>query len=375
MITHLDLSRRDFLHLSGAALAASLIPDAARAEQPVEVPTVDEALRKQAEHAPLAMQFRGNTPDECRKWQDEFAAKLRSLLGPHQPPAKWQTTVERTKELDDHRREELVLTAEGHPALPVYLLTPLKKAERPRAGVLALHGHGAHGYDPVAGRDDLPGVAAAIKSANYDYGRQLVRRGYVVAVPCLTPFGRRLGKRDPEAKLDPCADTFLRMQMLGKVLIAENLRDCLWALELLARHEQVDGKRLGCVGLSYGGRMTMLTTALEPRIRVAAVSGALNVMQERIAQPYSCGAQIIPGLLNFGDVPEIGSLIAPRPCVWEVGSKDNLIAPKWAEEALTRMRRAYKALGAEEQLQVDRFEGSHEWSGRVAYPLFEKVLA
>jgi dienelactone hydrolase len=354
---------------------AGLIAEGVRAQYPVEVPTVDEAIRKQAENAPLAMRFRGSTAEECRKWQDEFAAKLRSLLGPHKPPAKWKTTVERTKELDDHRREELVLTADGHPALPVYLLTPLKKAERPRAGVLAIHGHGAHGYDPVAGRDDLPGVAAAIKSANYDYGRQLVGRGYVVAVPCLTPFGRRLGKRDSEAKLDPCADTFIRMQILGKLLIAENLRDCQWSLELLAQHEQVDAKRLGCVGLSYGGRMTMLTSALEPRIRVAAVSGALNVMQERISHPYSCGAQIIPGLLNFGDVPEIGSLIAPRPCVWEVGSKDGLVTPKWADEALTRMRRAYKALGAEDQLQVDRFEGGHQWNGKVAYTLLEKTLA
>jgi dienelactone hydrolase len=362
------------MELSGAALLAAAAADARAAPNVIEVPTTDELIRKLAEDAPLALKFGGSTAEECRKWQGEFAAKLRGLLGPHKPPAKWKTSVESSTDLDDHRREALVLTAEGHPALPVYLLTPLKKSDPRRAGVLALHGHGPHGYDPVAGRDDLPGVADAIKQVHYDYGRQLVRRGYVVAVPCLTPFGRRLGKRDKATALDPCADTFLRLQMFGKLLIAENLRDCLWSLELLAQHEQVDSKRLGCVGLSYGGRMTMLTTALEPRVRVAVVSGALNVMQERIAQPYSCGAQIIPGLLNIGDVPEIGSLIAPRPCVWEVGNRDGLISAKWADEALTRMRRAYKALGAEDQLQVDRFEGGHEWSGRAAYPLLEKVL-
>src|SRR5438552_11081573 len=154
--------------------------------------------------------------------------------------------------------------------------------------------------------------------------------------------------------------------------MAENLRDCLWALELLARHDRVDAKRLACVGLSYGGRMTMLTTALEPRLRLAVVSGALNVMQERVAGRYGCGAQVIPGLLRYGDVPEIGSLIAPRPCVWEVGSRDRLISPKWAEEAQTRMRRAYRACGAEGHLILDRFEGGHEWSGRVGYPLLDK---
>jgi dienelactone hydrolase len=363
------LSRRQFLLGCGG-----LLLPAQGAEGAAQVPGVDERIQALAEKAPLAMQFRGKTADECRKWQGDFAARLQRLLGPHQPPAKWKTVVERRVELKDHRREELVLEADGHPPLPLYLLSPLPKPEKPRPGVLAIHGHGDHGYDPVAGRDDLPGVAAAIKSANYDYGRQLVRRGYVVAVPCLTPFGRRLGDRAAYGKQDPCAVTFIRLQLLGKVLMAENLRDCLWGMELLARHPQVDAKRLACVGLSYGGRMTMLTAALEPRVRVAVISGALNVMQERVRARYSCGAQVIPGLLRYGDVPEIGSLIAPRPCVWEVGSRDRLIAPRWADEALARMRRAYRAYDAEDRLHVDRFAGGHEWSGRVAYPLLEKAF-
>lgn len=136
----------------------------------------------------------------------------------------------------------------------------------------------------------------------------------------------------------------------------------------------MDAKRLGCVGLSYGGRMALLTAALEPRIKVAVVSGALNVMQERMRGRYSCGAQVIPGLLKYGDVPEIASLIAPRHCVFETGSEDKLIAPKWADEALTRIRRAYKALGGEANLRRDRFKGGHVWSGRLAYPLLDKVL-
>jgi dienelactone hydrolase len=370
-----DAARRRFLRSSGLALFAGLGSETARADQPANVPTVDDWIKKQAEDAPLAMRFRGRSAEECRKWQGEFSAKLQALLGDFAPPPKWQTQTERVTDLDDHRREELVLKTDGCPPLPLYLLTPKKKTDHKRAGVVALHGHGKHGHDPVAGRDDVPGVADAIKGSNYDYGRQLVRRGYVVAVPCLTPFGRRLGNADAYRQQDPCAITFVRLQLLGRLLIAENLRDTLWALEVLARHEQVDAKRLGCVGLSYGGRLAMLTAALEPRVRATAISGALNVMQERVGTAYSCGAQVIPGLLKFGDVPEIGSLIAPRPCVWEVGSRDELVAPKWSDAALARMRRAYMALGAEDQLQVDRFEGGHEWSGRVAYPLLEKALA
>ena len=132
--------------------------------------------------------------------------------------------------------------------------------------------------------------------------------------------------------------------------------------------------RIGCVGLSYGGRMTMLTSALSPKIRVAVVSGALNVMQERVQGRYGCGAQIIPGLLRYGDVPEISSLIAPRPCLWEVGQRDSLMVKDWIEPALERMRRAWGALGAPEQLQVDSFDGKHRWNGVKAYPLLERIL-
>jgi dienelactone hydrolase len=368
-----DLSRRQLLAAASAGVLG-VVPSSSSADESARLVDTDAWIRGQAERAPLSLKVRGDSEAKCRQWQGAFAGRLRALLGPHAPPEKWKTVVQDSAELKDHRREELLLQAEGHPPLPVYLLLPQRKTDRPGPAVLALHGHGPFGYHTVAGRDDLDGVAAAIKSSNYDYGRQLVRRGYVVAVPCLTPFGPRLGKREAYGKQDPCAITFIRMQMLGKLLIAENLRDCLWSVELLARHPRVDPRRIGCVGLSYGGRMTMLTAALEPRIRVAAISGALNVMQERIAGHYGCGAQVIPRLLEYGDVPEIGALIAPRLTIWEVGNRDALIAPKWADESLRRMRIAYKALGASDRLLVDRFEGGHRWNGAIAYAKLEKAL-
>jgi dienelactone hydrolase len=241
-------------------------------------------------------------------------------------------------------------------------------------GVVAVHGHGAFGADAVVGRELTPGVEKAIAQVNYDYGRQLVRRGYVVAAPGLTPFGRRLGGAKTYRNQDACAVTFVRLLLLGKVLMAENLRDVLWAVELLAGHKAVDDRRLGCVGLSYGGRMTTLAAALEPRIRVAVISGALNCMQERVGIHYGCGAQVIPGLLEYGDIPEIAGLIAPRPCLWEIGSKDSLMIPRWVDTALKRVGRVYTALGADKHLQTDRFAGGHAWHGTQAYRLLDQML-
>ncbi|MFQ5928598.1 MAG: dienelactone hydrolase family protein [Acidobacteriota bacterium] len=367
-----SFSRRRFLQIAAWTAAVGSIQRAGARQS--NAPPIHDRIRKLAQDAPLRLRFHGESAEECRRWQQQFAKTLRSLLGPHQPPQQWRTVRERSVELDDHRRDEFVLVAEGHPPLPVYLLTPKEKGSHPRPGVVALHGHGPYGYGTVVGRDESPGVAAAVEQSNYDYGRQLVGRGYVVAAPCLTPFGRLLDNRSAYKGEDVCAVTFVRLQLIGKLLMAENLRDVLWSVKFLSRRDSVDPQRLGCVGLSYGGRMTMLAAALEERIRVAIISGALNVMQERIMTRYSCGAQVIPGLLEYGDVPEIASLIAPRPCLWEVGNQDPLISPEWAETALTRIRRAYHALGAENQLRVDRFDGAHRWHGRLAYPLLEEVL-
>ncbi|MEZ5351287.1 MAG: hypothetical protein R2762_01515 [Bryobacteraceae bacterium] len=332
---------------------------------PAAAQTVHEEVRQLAEHAPLSMIFRGSTEAECRAWQQRFGAKLREMLGDFTPPDRWETVEESVHQAPDHTRRSLLLRAEGHRSLPLYLLEP-KGGSGKRAGVLALHGHGPHGHDSVVG--------IASSTISYDYGLSLVKRGYVVAAPCFTPFGRRLGDPKAYGGDDACAVEFVRLQLLGKVLIGENLRDVLWSQALLERHPGVDGNRIGCVGLSYGGRMTMLAVAVSPRIRVAVISGALNVMQERIRGRYSCGAQAIPGLLRYGDVPEIASLIAPRPCLWEIGRRDALMVKEWIEPSLERIRRAYRAMGADDALTVDSFDGSHQWNGVKAYPLLDRVL-
>jgi len=342
--------------LIGLGLVAGTV---AVADESKKTPTVDERIRAEAKNAPLEMRFKGTTADECRAWQKEFTAKLREALGPYDPPKQWKVTSVRKVEHDDYTFEDVILEAKGHPSLPLCVLTPKNAAKGKHAGILALHGHGPRGHLAIGEGES---------------GRTLVRAGYVVVTPCFTPFGVRLGKAEDYGKQDPCGITFIRLQLLGKLLIAENLRDSLWAMEFLAARPEVNPERLGCVGLSYGGRMCMLTAALEPRIKIAVVAGALNVMQERIEVKYSCGAQVIPGLLKYGDVPEIGSLIAPRPAIWQWGTNDTLIKPEWAEEASKRMRVAYKALGASDNFMIDRFEGGHAWHWDGALPELQKVL-
>jgi dienelactone hydrolase len=345
------------------------------ATPPVKLPTANQEIRRAVAAAPLKLQFRGSTPAELSAWQQEFSSKLRAMIGPHTPPKEWKVKVLSTREFPDHTREELLLETDAAPALPLYVLRPKASAEKRLPVVLCLHGHGEFGHDAVAGVDDTPALKDAIRNANYDYGRQLARAGYLAVVPCFTPFGRRLDAKDRESRTDPCAVEFVRLMYLGRTLLGENLRDALWALNYATARPDALADRVGCVGLSYGGRMTMVVAALDSRVRVAVISGALNVFQERVqGAGYSCGAQVIPGLLEWGDTPEIGSLIAPRPVIWEAGRQDKLMVPGWLEKASARLQSAYVASGQPENLSIHRFDGGHVWNGATAMPLLAKVL-
>ncbi|MBQ19034.1 MAG: hypothetical protein CMJ65_18155 [Planctomycetaceae bacterium] len=371
----MTLHRRELL----AALPAAIAPlfssrSFAQADRGEGEGTVNQSIRATATTARLSMLFTGKTRDECLAWQAEFRRTLNRLLGESRPPRRFTVKKESQVKQKDHLRYELLLQSPGIDSLPLYLLVPSDwKPGQKRAAVLCVHGHGTYGHHPVVGRTDIEGVAEAIQTANYDYGLQFVRRGYVVAAPCMIPFGRRVDKLK-YGGTDPCATTFVRMQALGRLSLTANLRDLRWTLDLLGQRPETDGSRLGCAGLSYGGRMTMMVSAIDRRIKVAAVSGALNLLQERIRGRYSCGSQIIPGLLEYADYSEIGSLIAPRPAVWETGSRDGLIVKQWDEVFRGRLHRAYKALGAGDRLHFDRFEGGHRWNGKLAYPLFDRVL-
>ncbi len=349
----------------------------ARGADPRAIPTLDAEIRKALDDAPLKLLFKGTTSADLRDWQKEFGGLIRKFLGPHTPPVRWKARRLATETFADHSREEWLLEADKTMSLPLYLLRPteLKFGKGPHPLVLCLHGHGPYGHDAVAGVDETPERAQNIKGANYDYARQLAREGFVTVAPCLLPFGRRLEESYANSKTDACAVTFVRLMLLGQTLMGSNLRDCRWALDWATRQPGVTRDRIGCVGLSYGGRMTMVVSALDERIRCCVISGALNVMQERARGRYSCGAQVIPNLLQHGDTPEIGSLIAPRPCIWEIGSKDGLIVPGWREKAITRLERAYAASGQPDNLLIHRFEGGHRWDGVTALPMLKRVLS
>jgi hypothetical protein len=209
------MTRLSIVLLAGlAGLTANLAADSE--PPPVRLPTANDEIVRSAAAAPLTMQFHGSTPEELAAWQQTFAAKLSELIGPHSPPKQWTVKALSTREFPDYTREELLLEADGTPSLPLYVLRPKVAGQTRFPIVLCLHGHGPFGNDSVAGVDDTPEQQQAIRGANYDYGRQLVREGYLAVIPCFTPFGRRLDPKLRESHADQCAVEFVRLMYLGR---------------------------------------------------------------------------------------------------------------------------------------------------------------
>ncbi len=325
----------------------------------------DDLARRVAEARP-SMLFDGASPEDLAEWQERFSRVLCHLLGviPDRVPPVLQYMVQ--DDCGSYVRHRVQYETEAGVHVPAYLLCPKTATEGDRApGLLCIHGHGDFGKDSVVGLATTPEREDEIVRHRYDYGRRYAEQGYVVLAPDLRGFGeRRRGYPDP--RVDRCCPEFLAASFLGTTVMALNLCDLFGALDVLTSLPHVDAERIGCVGLSLGGRMIMMVSALDRRVRVAVPSGCMNLYQERYQTMHTCGAQVIPGLLQYGDTPEIFSLIAPRPMVIEIGSRDPLIPHDWAATGLRRIRRAYTAARVPENLLVARFDGAHQFDGALA---------
>jgi dienelactone hydrolase len=336
--------------------------------------TPDGWLDRMVDDAPLKMIFGGSTQRDWSKWRNSWREKLTEILGPYPEPVPLEVVVSERVELDTHFREKVLLKADNYGAIPAYIMIPKEVEEGDRRpGILCAHGHDAHnlGKAAVSGVDDER-VRDEIRLMNYDYARQLVERGYVTIVPDWRAFGERFDRTS--VARDPCNVIQNSVSWLGYNLLTLDIHDARLVLDYLQGRPEVDDDRLGMVGLSYGGRVTTFTAALDDRIVVAVVSGALNCFVERIKSRGSCGSQVVPGLLRYGDIPEILGLIAPRPLLIERGIDDGLLPADYFEEGYSRLRKIYEAAGAGDRLSRDDFQGGHRFNGVKALPWLDSWL-
>lgn len=307
------------------------------------------------------------------RWREAFSDAYRGLLA--LPPARPRTAeVEARRAWRGCTLERVVLRGGPAGPVPLWCLLPPAAGRDGLPAVLALHGHGAGKDDVVGLTAEDPAHASRVASHDYAYALEFARRGYAVFAPDLLGFGERAHAAPPPGARDPCDNDCFKALMAGALPLALHLRDLEGAVEYARNRPEVDPARLGCVGLSLGGRLTMYLAALDGRLRVAVVSGALNLLRERLASYAACGAQLLPGLWCYGDTPEVFALIAPRPLLLQLGAQDATSPEVFAAAAFARVRRAYGLAGADGALALDLHAGGHRFHSAAAVAFVDHWL-
>lgn len=327
------------------------------------------------------MKFRANTYDEFQEWKSGFSAKFAECLGkmPDEPTPLATRVLEET-ETERYVRRKILYRADPYSSIPAYLFIP-KGVSFPRPAILCPHGHGR-------GKDDTAGIArndadrAQLSKYNYNYAEQFAEHGFVTLAPDLRCFGERVddpnevyGHMDIEEGDHWCDINFVLGMLMGYNLLTLHVYDIGRGIELLEGLPEVASDRIGCVGLSQGGTTTMFSAAFHDKIKVVGISGYLNSWKVfPLTTGQICGSQIVPGLLEYGDHPEVVGLICPRPLFIESGISDPIFPIEGSRDSLQRVKEIYRVAGVPERLEAEEFEGVHEFRGNRIFGFFKEWL-
>lgn len=268
------------------------------------------------------------TPADWARRREEIRTTWHKRLGPW-PPLVEKPKVKRLESVErdgyTQHRVQVQIAPDGK-YVDGYLLIP--KGKGPFPAVIVPF------YEPLTSIGEI-----AKSRGTHDYGRQLALRGFVTL--CIGTPGSidKLGGDTRKALVQ--AGNEQRRQPL--TLLAYVTANCLTAL---AQMPEVDARRIGIIGLSYGGKWSMFASCLDERFACAVWSDPGIVFNEKDAnvnywEPWYLGydpkAQRKPGipsktnprtglykeLIDTGeDLIDLHALMAPRPVMVGGGVQD-----------------------------------------------------
>src|ERR1022692_2420292 len=289
--------------------------------------------------APLRMTFKATARREAEQWQKELRAKVTELVGgfPAAPTPLDAQTLE-IREFPAYRREKFVIRSRPGFYVLGYLLTP-KAGSAPHASMICLPGHG-RGVDDIVGIGENGHDRTVKEGYQYDFAIQAVEHGMAAVAIEPMAFGCR---RDAVTKskglgASACQPAAGALLLLGQTMIGWRVYDVMRTVDWIATRKELDAARVGCMGISGGGTVSLFSAALDTRIRAAMVSGYLNTFRECIMSVSHCIDNYVPGILNWAEQYDVAGLIAPRPLFAESGERDDIFPVAAARESFRRVQ-------------------------------------
>jgi dienelactone hydrolase len=325
---------------------------------------------------PRQLGFQARTRAEAEAWQQHLRAKVTELLGglPADGPPLRPVTLD-TRAFSGYRRDKVVFDTAPGVSLLAYVLVPVGTTA-PAPTMICVPGHG-RGVDDIVGIDEQGRDRTDKAGYQHDFAIQVVEAGMAAVAIEPMGFGCRRDARNARAGLsrkacDPVAGTAM---LIGQTMLGWRVWDVMRTIDYIATRPELDASRIGCMGISGGGTVTLFSTALEPRLKTAMVSGYLNTFRDSIGSIVHCTDNYVPGILNWAEMQDVAGLIAPRPLFVESGEKDDIFPIAASVASFTRVREIYSVFGAADRIEQEVFPEAHSFYGRRGIPFLARQLA
>lgn len=331
--------------------------------------------RLRYDEMPRRLRFTATSRREAEAWQKRLRPKLTELLGGF--PARRIPLNPKTLEKRDYpgyTREAVVF--ESRPGLSVfaYILTP-KEGRGPFPAAICIPGHG-RGVDDIVGVDAKGNDRTDKDGYQHDFAIQIVEQGLAAIAIEPIGFGCRRGDEAKRRGLgtNSCQPAAGAALLFGETMIGWRVWDVMRTIDFIETRAELDARRIGCLGISGGGTITVFASALERRIRAALVSGYLNTFKDSILSLAHCMDNYVPGILNWAEMSDVAGLIAPRALWAESGERDNIFPIAAFQQSFAEVQRIYQVFGAADRCGQETFDDGHAFSGVRGLPFLRAQL-
>lgn len=310
---------------------------------------------------------------DVKAWQRKLRRKLRDALGwkpTEKPPLEPRRLWKRDHPLGTI--EKIVFTAEPKADVPAYLCLP-RDVKPPYPVFVCVQGHSTGMHNSIA--VDREDNAKPIKvEGDRDFGLGCMRRG--IAALCIEQrsFGERREQVIQSGMDYLCHHAAMHALMLGRTLVGERVYDVDRAIDYLATRDDMDLGKLGIMGNSGGGTVSLFAAATLPRLRYAMPSCYFCTFADSIMSIFHCLCNYVPGLLQYAEMADVMGLFAPKPVVIVNGKKDDIFPIGAAKKEFRRLKAIYKALGAETQCRHVIGAEGHRFYADDAWPVMKKLM-
>lgn len=376
-----------------------------------DLPNYFEVADWMSKSHPPRLSFLNPSFTALDRWKTRARSRFLECLS-YDPPAG-QVTAERISrvERDGLVIEQLRISTGAPYAIPATVLMPSSRKGR-LPGIVAAHCHSGRyvwGREKIVSGADDSEPLSKFRSGAYGrpYAEDLARRGYVVVVIDAFYFGERrlaveslpggyvVGHAQPLvqslSELEPGSERWLRTvdrvcsiyeELTAKSLLSAGATwpgllawDDRRAVDYLCSRPEVDGSRIGALGLSIGGLRTAHLIAAEPRIKVACVVGWMTEFQSQLRNHVRSHTWMafVPGLYGWLDLPDASGLIAPGALMVLQCSRDRLFPMSGMKGAASKLARIFTKAEVPERFRAAFYDVPHSFTPQMQDDAFDWI--